>query len=66
MDNQLWQYDHDFLEANIPRSIRAGVRRVIGGSRLALDLWDRTKPAYTDDYIAFVDDAVADLRTQVP
>ena len=62
MDNQLWQYNRGFLENNIPRSIRNGVRNVIGKSRLSIDVWDRQKISYTDDYVAFVDEAIADLR----
>jgi len=64
MDNQLWQYDHGFLGNNITRSIRGAVREVIGGSQLGIDEWERQKASYTDEYIAFVDEAIADLRSQ--
>ena len=62
VDNQLWQYNRGFLGNNIPRSIRNGAREVIGKNRLSIDLWDRQKVSYTDDYVAFVDEAIADLR----
>ena len=62
MDNQLWQYNRGFLGNNIPRSIRNGVRGVIGKNRLSIDVWDRQKVSYTDNYVAFVDEAIADLR----
>ena len=64
MDNQLWQYRQGFLGENIPRSVRFAVQGVIGGSRMSVDLWEQTKQGYTDDYIAFVDEAIADLSTE--
>lgn len=63
MDNQIWQHRHGFLGDNIPRSVRTSVRTVIGGSRLAIEMWDSSKHTYTDEYIAFVDEAIADLRS---
>jgi hypothetical protein len=62
MDNQLWQYNRGFLEENIPRSMRIAVRGVVGGSEIAMEFWDQYKLQFTDDYIAFVDEAIADLR----
>ena len=64
MDNQLWQYNHGFLEANIPRSVRKAVRETIGSSGLGVAEWDRQKLSYTDEYIALVEEAIADLRPQ--
>ncbi len=61
MDNQLWQYQQHFLGPNIPRSVRAAVREVIGGNLHSLELWDETKRAYTDEYITFVDEALRDI-----
>jgi hypothetical protein len=62
MDNQLWQYNHGFLGENIPYSIRRAVRIVIAGNELGIAAWDESKRIYTGDYVAFVDDAIADLR----
>ena len=64
MDNQLWQYTQGFLGANIPRSVRDGVREVIGGTTIGLETWEGQRVSYTDEYIAFVDEALADLREQ--
>ena len=64
VDNQLWQYNRGFLGNNIPRSVRGAVREVIGGSQLGIDEWERQKESYTDEYIVFVDEAIADLRSQ--
>ena len=61
-DNNLWQYDQGFLGENIPRSIRNGVRGVIGGSELGIALWERQKISYTEEYVAFVEEAIVDLR----
>jgi hypothetical protein len=62
MDNQLWQYNHGFLGENIPYSIRRAVRIVIAGNELGISAWDESKRIYSGDYVAFVDDAIADLR----
>ena len=62
MDNQLWQYNNGLLGANIPRSMKSAVRNVIGGSKVSLGIWDRQKIQYSDDYVAFVEDVIRDLR----
>ena len=61
-DNNLWQYNQGYLGENIPASIRGGVRAVIGQSELGLATWDYQKYSYTDEYVAFVDEAIRDLR----
>ena len=63
MDNQLWQYRRGLLGENIPRSVRSAVRQVLGGSSHSIEVWDGRKVAYTDEYVAFVEEAIADLRT---
>ena len=62
LDNQLWQYSQGLLGENIPRSIRTAARAVIGESELSIEIWDSQKHQFTDEYIAFVDDAISDLR----
>ena len=62
MDNQLWQYNQGLLGENIPRSMRTAVRRVIGGYDMSLATWDQQKIQFTDEYVAFVEEAIADLR----
>ena len=42
----------------------SGQVSVIGGNRMSIDLWEQTKQGYTDDYIAFVDEAIADLSSE--
>ena len=61
-DNNLWQYNQGFLGENIPRSIRGAVRSVIGESELAISTWDGQKYSYSEEYVEFVDEAIADLR----
>jgi len=61
-DNNLWQYSQGYLGENIPRSIKSAVRAVVGGHTLGIETWDRQKHSYTDEYIAFVDATIADLR----
>ena len=60
MDNQLWQYNQGFLGENIPRSIKGGARARIAGNSLGLELWEIQKYSYTDEYVAFVEEAIAD------
>ena len=61
-DNNLWQYNQGYLGENIPMSIRGGVRFVVGGSEFTIGVWDSQKHGYTDEYVAFVEEAIADLR----
>ena len=60
MDNQLWQYNQGFLGENIPRSIKSGARSVIASNGQGLESWERQKHSYTDEYVAFVEEAIAD------
>ncbi len=61
-DNNLWQYNQGFLGESTPRSIKGFARAVIGGSEIGIRTWDSQKYGYTDEYVAFVEDAIADLR----
>ena len=61
-DNNLWQYNQGYLGENIPASIKGGVRAVIGRTELGISTWDRQKYSYTEEYVIFVDEAIADLR----
>ncbi len=61
-DNNLWQYNQGFLGENIPRSISDFARAVIGGSEIGITTWDSQKHTYTDEYVAFVEEAIEDLR----
>ena len=63
MDNQLWQYNQGLLGSDIPRSIRGAVRSVLGRNELTISVWDAQKLGYTDEYVAFVEDAISDLRS---
>ena len=62
MDNQFWQYNQGLLGDNIPRSIQGASREVIAGNSYGLKYWDRQKFSYTDEYVSFVEEAIADLR----
>ncbi len=61
-DNNLWQYNHGYLGENTPRSIRGFARGSIGGSEIGIATWERQKDSYTDEYVAFIEEAIADLR----
>ncbi len=61
-DNNLWQYNQGYLGDNIPRSIEGAVRGFLGGSEFSIAIWDSQKFGYTDEYVAFVEEAIADLR----
>ncbi len=60
-DNVLWQYREGFLSENVPHSIRAAIQSVVGSNALSRDIWDRTKSAYSSEYVAFVDQVLNDL-----
>jgi hypothetical protein len=59
-DNQLRQYREGFLDGNIPRSVRSAVYTEIATIDLAIELWEQTKQSYSDEYIAFVDEILAE------
>jgi len=61
-DNNLWQYNQGYLGDNIPRSIEGAVRGFLGGNEFSIAIWDSQKFGYTDEYVAFVEEAIADLR----
>jgi len=50
------------LGENIPRSIKGAVRDVIAGHELGIETWEMQKYSYTAEYVAFVEEAIADLR----
>ena len=58
-DEDLIRYD---LGENIPRSIKGAVRDVIAGHELGIETWEMQKYSYTAEYVAFVEEAIADLR----
>ena len=62
MDNQLWQYNHELLGENIPRSMRMAVRAVIGRSNTSMEIWEQQKIQYTQEYVDFVEEAIKGLR----
>ena len=64
-DNNLWQYNQGYLGDNIPRAIEGAIREVVGGSAISIAMWDLQKSGYTDEYVAFVEEAIVDLRDQV-
>jgi hypothetical protein len=61
-DNNLWQFNHGYLGENTLHSIRGAVREVIAGHELGIATWELQKYSYTAEYVAFVEDAIADLR----
>ena len=61
-DNAYWQYRQGLLDENIPRSITFAARGVIGRRLISIEVWDSQKSTYTEEFAAFVDEAIADLR----
>ena len=61
-DNNLWQYNEGYLGDNIPLSIKGAVREVIAGHELGIATWELQKYSYTVEYVAFVEEAISDLR----
>jgi len=65
-DNQLRQFSQGLLGENIPRSLKQAILDEIASSRVALDEWERTKFIYRDEYVEFVDAALAGRRAPEP
>ncbi|MDA9764858.1 MAG: hypothetical protein P8L44_04925 [Opitutales bacterium] len=61
-ENVLWQFNQGLLQDDTPRIIRETVRKQLGYCPYALETWGQTKLDYTEEYSAFVDQAIADLR----
>ena len=61
-DSNLWQYNQGYLGENIPRSIEAAARGFIGINDFSIAVWESQKQVYTDEYVAFVEEAISDLR----
>ena len=66
LDNQLWQYSRGFLGTNTPQSVAGAVRVELGRSDLSMTVWDRVEVAFSDEFIAFVDEAISDQRSPGP
>jgi hypothetical protein len=64
-DNNLWQYNQGFLGENIPRSVEGAVRGIVGMNEFTLATWDAQKHGYTDEYVAFVEEAISDIRNEL-
>jgi hypothetical protein len=64
-DNNLWQYNQGFLGANIPRSVEGAVQGIVGINTFTLATWDSQKHGYTDEYVAFVEQAISDRRKEL-
>ena len=61
-ENVLWQYNQGLLQDDTPRIIIETVRKQLGYGPYAMKVWDDTKKDYTEEYSAYVDLAIADLR----
>ncbi|MDG2167256.1 MAG: hypothetical protein P8L44_04920 [Opitutales bacterium] len=61
-DNQYWQYKQGFLGDETPQAIEFWVRNIIGTRKGGIELWDQYRSAFADDFAAFVEEAIADLR----
>ena len=61
-DNVLWQHREGFLGENVPDSVRAVVIAVIASNSTGRQIWERTKSAYSPEYVEFADSVLGDLR----
>jgi hypothetical protein len=59
-DNLLRQYNQGLLTDDVPRSIRSAIRESYADVTITTELWERTKLRYSDDYIALVDEVLAE------
>lgn len=59
-DNNIQQYKQGLLGDHIPRALSETVRAIILSSPVALNYWDQSKLQFSDDYIEFVDQIIAE------
>ena len=62
MNNLFWQYNEGHLSDEIPYTVASNTKRMIGRGNIGLELWDRNKSNYSVEFVAFVEEAIADLR----
>lgn len=61
-ENILWQVNQGLMPYDTPRIMRETLQTLLDDSAYTLAVWDETKQDYTQDYVAFVEEAIADLR----
>jgi len=57
-DNVLSQYYSRMLGENTPRSVADFARVFVGSTDSSRRAWEITKPAYTDEYVEFIEAAI--------
>ena len=62
LENLYWQNSEGFLDDTALRSITFYSREIIGTRSGGFEIWDHYKTNYADDYVAFVEEAIADLQ----
>ena len=62
MDSNYWQYTRGFLGSEVPTSLSVTGKMVIARGGIGLEIWDQYKYGYSDEFVAFIDEAIADLR----
>ncbi len=63
-DNVLQQYNAGMLSGNSPRSVRDFAEKVVAPYRQAREEWESQKIAYSDEYIALVDEVIGATEIQ--
>jgi hypothetical protein len=58
-DNILQQYEQGLLGEEVLRSVRDAVRVELAERPVAREIWNQTKQSYSDEYIALVDEVIA-------
>jgi len=61
-DNVLSQYHAGMLEENTPRSVRDFALDVVWSSKYSRKAWKVTKVGYTDKYVTFIENALAEAN----
>ena len=59
LDNQLRLYHQGLLSDDILRSMDIAVRDVVAFSPVTLEIWEKTKLQYSDEYVQIVDRVLA-------
>jgi len=58
-DNNLQQYNQGLLAEHIPRAVASAAQNIIGQNEISRDYWNRNKRIFSDEFIAFVDEALS-------
>ena len=64
-DNNIQQYNQGLLGEHIPRTISGVVHEILVGNPEGRAYWERSKIAYSDEFVEFVDSVIAETEMSI-